>query len=250
MNSGNPNDKSMDKFFDNLMNDQERAKFLEQMKSDTSFGSERELQSRIDDVIRARFGFEDLPESIDVTEVAIDSKPAVESNLQSLPKLRVLTIAIAATLAAVLLYGAAQYLFTDRSPDFVKRPMVAIYEDSVQQGFKPYYECHDMDRFAGTFQHKLGVRLTLLEMPANRKMLGISYLGGSSRNSVAMLCEANNKPVMVFIDKASNHSAAAIEVAKEEALSVFTRKENGMIFYEVTPFKEPLLLDFVAFLDD
>ncbi len=69
-------------------------------------------------------------------------------------------------------------------------------------------------------------------------MLGLSYPGGLSRNTTAMLCEVDEQPVMVFVDRLGKDE----EVADRQAVpsiewNVFRSVRDGLVFYEVLPFE-------------
>jgi hypothetical protein len=69
-------------------------------------------------------------------------------------------------------------------------------------------------------------------------MLGLSYPGGLSRDTTAMLSEVEGEPVMVFVDRASADFAGAAMDA-DPALNVFRDERDGLVFYEVTPLDSP-----------
>jgi hypothetical protein len=69
-------------------------------------------------------------------------------------------------------------------------------------------------------------------------MLGLSYPGGLSRDTTAMLCKVDGKPVMVFVDRPSKDQPLAVEHADAKT-HVFRQERDGLVFYEVTPLDGP-----------
>ncbi len=81
-------------------------------------------------------------------------------------------------------------------------------------------------------------------MPDDRRMLGLSYLGGMSRDGVAMLSEVEGKRVIVFVDRGD---ASGIEKAIEStdpSLNVFVERKFGLVFAEVTPLDSAGLIEY------
>jgi hypothetical protein len=146
--------------------------------------------------------------------------------------------AAAAAALAWALVGAPLQRGGIEAPLFAARPLVDIYCAAVAEGFQPYYECREADRFAETFARRQGAPLKLLPLARGAQMLGLSYPGGLSRDTTAMLCRVDGKPVMVFIDRASADKPQATEHA-DGSLHVFREERDGLVFYEVTPLARP-----------
>jgi hypothetical protein len=156
----------------------------------------------------------------------------------------------AAAAAAVVLAGATWALTSlDRGPGdapvFVARPLADVYRDVVAEGFEPYYECREADRFADTFARRQGQPLALLPLPEGVRMLGLSYPGGLSRETTAMLCHVDGEPVMVFVDRASADQEIA-DRRSDPSTHVFRVERHGLVFYEVTPLDSPRVVDYLA----
>jgi hypothetical protein len=132
-----------------------------------------------------------------------------------------------------------------KEPFFEPRPLADIYRETVANGFKPYYECRDEERFALTFATRQGQPLKLAQLPEGRRMLGLSYSGGLSRNTTAMLCRVDEQPVIVFVDRqeadqalASGHSGPDLHVLRKEY--------HGLVMYEVTPFTDARMMNYLV----
>jgi hypothetical protein len=135
---------------------------------------------------------------------------------------------------------------TENKPQFVPRPLVEIYRSAIANGFEPTYDCREPDRFAATFSRRQGQALRLLPMAPTMAMLGVAYTGGLSRDTTAMLCRIDGKPVMAFVDRTSADRADAAVVPQGVDLHVFREERNGLVFYEVTPFGEPRVISLFA----
>jgi hypothetical protein len=123
---------------------------------------------------------------------------------------------------------------------------VEIYRSAIASGFEPTYDCREPDRFAATFSRRQGQPLRLLAMPPAMAMLGVAYTQGLSRDTTAMLCRVDGKPVMTFVDRASADRADAAAVPQGVDLHVFRQERDGLVFYEVTPFNEPRVISLFA----
>ncbi len=163
---------------------------------------------------------------------------------------RIIRFAIAASLIGVAAFSIWIFASNFKSdPFFEPRPLVAIYQETVGRGFKPYYECHDMERFAKVFAQRQKQPLTLKPLADGSRMLGLSYLGGLSRETTAMLAEVDGQAVIVFVDRITNDQPEFGQSSIEIGINVFREKINGLVFYEVSPFPKSRLTSFFEFLD-
>src|SRR5690606_42083595 len=103
----------------------------------------------------------------------------------------------------------------------------------------------EADRFAAVFDRRQGQPLKLLPLPKGIEMLGISYPGGLSRDSTAMLCRVDGQPVIVLVDRATADRSDAIDNGNP-ALHVFREERDGLVFYEVTPFDSARVIEYLA----
>ena len=76
-------------------------------------------------------------------------------------------------------------------------------------------------------------------------MLGLSYVGGLSPDTTAMLGQVDGKRVMVFVDRAGADRPEAI-VSSDGKLRVFRQARDELVFYEVTPLERPRMIEFLA----
>jgi hypothetical protein len=152
--------------------------------------------------------------------------------------------ALAASLAIAFI-GLRAIKTDSRAPRFVARPLADVYRDLVADGFEPYYECREADRFADTFQRRQGQPLQLLPLPAGAVMLGLSYPGGLSRDTTAMLCRVEGQPVAVFVDRLAADGSFALEQT-DAKVHVFRSERDGLVFYEVGPLEAPRVMQSLA----
>jgi hypothetical protein len=130
-------------------------------------------------------------------------------------------------------------------PFFQVRPLATIYRESVSLGFRPYYFCDDEERFALTFLKRQDVPLRLTAMPDDQRMIGLSYVGGLSRDTTAILCEYRDQPVIVFVDDRIKDTPSIAMADIGPGLYVHRAELAGLVLYEVSPFESPLFIEFL-----
>jgi hypothetical protein len=258
-----PSDKNLDErlsaYLDGQMNEPERMAFERSLRNDAARLREVELDARIeaslermfavaeptDDHISSLFARDPSavstlpahPASSDASVVA--TQPTSCGELQGSLSYRVPRLAwTAAVLAASIgLVAVAWWIGVageHAEPYFEPTPVAQLYRETVKDGFEPYYECREADRFATTFLRRQGKPLQLLPLPSGSRMLGLSYPGGLSRDTTAMLCIVDDRPVMVFVDRLARDLSLARENS-DPSISIFREARDGLVFYEVTP---------------
>jgi hypothetical protein len=235
-----PIDEKLEAYLDGVMDKAERAAFETEIERDPRLAAEVALQARLDAALERQFP---------VVAASALHLAAMEKHFESvsppiykLPGRRALIpygVAAAVFLIAYGLFGP-RWSPISREPAFTAVPLAQVYHQTVKDGFEPYYECHDDKRFADTFAARQGIPLHLTEMPEGSMMKGLSYLGGLSRETTAMLCDVNGEPVMVFVDRAEKDRPAAAE-ENDPDLNIFRTERDGLVFYEVTPLDKPTM---------
>ena len=240
-------DKKLEDYLDGLMSESEAKAFGEVLRSDGGRNAQVNLQVRIDASVARLFGAA-LPPEEHVQKVAACLAGPADSTIR-LASRRLSWIAGLAAAASI-----AWIVFSLR-PDDAPRPapffeptsVAQLYHEVVANGFEPYYECRDDARFAAVFAKRQGTPLRLLPMPAGSQMLGLSYPGGLSRNTTAMLCMIDDQPVMVFVDRLERDQAAAsIRDHAASPINVFRIVRDGLVFYEVSPFDVARAIDYLV----
>lgn len=254
MSSNESDDNQLDLYLDGEMPQQDVADFLETVDDD-SLQQAQNAQQRIDDSLRRMMSFEKLDHEDIVQQFLRKSLVGVNARDQaaSSTKLSRRSWAQIAVAAAVLLLASLGVWFYSGSgaiePVFNARTLASIYAEKVDSGFRPYYYCEDDARFAEVFATKLGQALALAEMPSGREMVGISYLGGISRSTVAMLCVVDEQKVLVFVDRAGESGFETATADSDDDLNVFVEEKNGLVFCEVTPLDSAQMIEHFRFMD-
>ena len=251
-------DRRLEAFLDGQLDPATAEAFAQELQADPALRRSVELQGRIDAALKQRFAVT----SADPAALAalLAQHAAVEDGADTREVPAVvhssagwrrnwlwIGVAIAACVAWCAVIWQLGY-FRQHQPFFEARPLVQLYAEARQAGFKPYYECRDEVRFAETFLKRQGKPLRLLPMPAGTRMLGLSYAGGLSRQTTAMLCQVGETPVMVFVDRV-NHDTATASENQNADLQVFRAEKDGLVFYEVSPLLQPQVTDFLVVAD-
>lgn len=233
-----PTEDQIEAYVDGLMSASEREAFEARLHADPEIAAQVELQRRIDAALREGF-LPAQPSAAHLERLLAGNGPAVTRRF-------VQVVMLAAAAAVVGVFAAWQFL--DRpvvEPFFQPRPLADVYRETVANGFDPYYECRDDERFAATFEKRQGIVLHLAAMPAGQGMLGLSYPGGLSRDTTAMLCRVDDEPVMVFVDREENDQPIALE-NDDPSLRVEREVRDGLVFYEVAPAGAPSVLEYLV----
>ena len=69
-------------------------------------------------------------------------------------------------------------------------------------------------------------------------MLGVSHLGGISRDITAVLFLVKDQPVIVFVDRRTGDLPDTVENNPNSAISIFRVEKDGLVYCEVTPAAE------------
>jgi hypothetical protein len=238
-----PFDGKFEAYLDGVMAADERAAFEAEIAANPQLADEVALQARIDASLEHLFPSVVTPAShVVAMERHFDS--AIKNTEPATIKIRwpwlvgITSVAAAACLAFAFWNFEPQ---SDRAPHFEPIPLAQIYKQTVAEGFEPYYECRDDQRFADTFEQRQGIPVHLAKLPLGSTMKGLSYPGGLSRETTAMLCEADGSPVMVFVDRDAKDQPAATKNGDPE-LHVFREARDGLVFYEVTPLDKPTMM--------
>jgi hypothetical protein len=238
----------LEAYLDKLMSDDEAQLFLNNPENRQRVMDQQELQDRIDESLRRTFQIDPRSEK-QLSQLADEFEIGKLARHRKHHRQNLVRLAIAATLFAVAAAGVWQVTsgWGVKEPFFQRGSLTKIYTETVDRGFRPYYECHDQKRFADVFAKRQGLPLMLGELPQGSRMLGLSYLGGLSRDTTAMLCEVGNNKVMVFVDNLE-HDSAGVSVSSGGAqLNVFRVVKNELVFYEVTPMGESTMIEHFVF---
>jgi len=264
MNDQNEQHDELEMYLDGMLPESEHEAFLNHHDPD-ELKQAQAAQNQIDDSLRSMFRFDPL-DSAQVQELtrksfeseasdsAADqpSPPAKLSRNQSATG-RWFAVAVLAASVLAFIIGGMWWMNSNlpTTPEFQNQPVASLYQKTVQAGFRPYYLCEDDQRFAKTFESRLGkaMKLAKSEMPEGTRMLGLSYLGGTSRESIAMLSEVDGHRVIVFVDR-SGADQPDITTEDAEGLNVFVVERDGLVFAEVSPLEEAKMIQHLKVLNE
>ncbi len=264
----------LDGFLDDTLSPKQRKIVEKAIEDEPELAAEVELQKRIDQSLQKMFAPPQAPtfdfaaikaaaqadaageNNAVVDPIAYASDPLTANersrNLkdQTKPKSKTGVIKLlAAALAASLAWGIFGFqLLRDNAPEvaYQRRPLVEVYQDCVDGGFQPYWVCDNEKLFASTFEKRQGVALKLAEMPADTKMVGLSYLSGISRQSTSLLAEVDGQQVIVFVDRVGNDAELEKGELAEAGVNIFKTQKDGLVFYEVSPLAEAEVVNFLV----
>lgn len=245
MNDKEKIDMELQAYIDGDMTEQEQTAFLSKY-------DEAELQiamnqcSEIDNSLKRIFQAGDPP----LSQLAEISRLNAPTLVADKPKLKLAwPAALLALAASIALVGFSTGWFLPRqstAPFFEQTSLVSLYDDALENGFEPYYECDDAKRFAEVFKERQGVGLALAEFPENTRMLGLSYPGGLSRDTTSMLCIVDEQKAIVFVDRLKVDSTAVTELPSgRDDLFIHRAEKFGLVFYEVSPFSNSRIIKFM-----
>jgi anti-sigma-K factor RskA len=246
---GDVPDAQLEAYLDGLLTGQERAAMEARVASEPELKRQAELQRRINAGLERLFRVE-TPVNGRLAAHLMSARRKRDAPAARPAKMW-WAAAVAAVAAAIAwaLVGAPLQRGRLEEPLFAARPLADVYRETVAEGFEPYYECREADRFAETFALRQGLPLKLLPLGSGAEMLGLSYPGGLSRDTTAMLCRVDGEPVMVFVDRASADKPAAMDHA-DASLRVFRDQRDGLVFYEVTPLAQSRVTASMVRVDD
>jgi hypothetical protein len=242
-----PIDERLEAYLDGVMGETQRAAFEAEIERDPRLTAEVALQARLDAALTREFPVV-TPTGVHLAAI---EKHAGSVSPSTVPLTGWKTLIPYAAAAAVFLIAFGLWgprWPIEREPSFTAMPLAHVYHQTVKDGFEPYYECHDDKRFADTFTSRQGIPLHLTKMPLGSMMKGLSYLGGLSRETTAMLCDVEGKPVMVFVDRVEKDRPSAAKENDPE-LNIFRTVRDGLVFYEVSPLDQPTMTQHMVLED-
>jgi hypothetical protein len=238
-----PDSSTLDAYLDGVLPAEQRDTMKREIEAGPELQAEVELQARIDQSLRRSFAPSKPPEQL----LLLLRDSAAASPAVPKPQRRWLKIAATAIAATIVWVAVGWQFFSGRGkvPDYDPNvPLETIYANRVAEGFHPKWVCDDPHEFASTFLTRQGQGLLLAAMPPEMKMEGLAYLGGISRYSTAMLARVDGRPVLVFVDKASNDTHPA-EPSAKSGLHLFRKELGPLVLYEVTPLDHPRVMDYL-----
>lgn len=237
-------DEQLEKYLDGLLTGSDLIEFEERLKGDADLrvivAQDRAFLAQMRDVL--------VPKEMTTEEIAaVVANAGADIGTVAAKTRRLLLLGLAGLAAAVACVAVAVQWNTPTNlqPYFLQRPLAELYREAVAHGFQPYYFCEDQDRFALTFRKRQNIPLLLAQTPADRRMVGLSYLGGLSRNTTAMLALVQEEPVVVFVDRVEFDNKDLATQDKLNNLHVHRATLGDLVLYEVSPFDVPKMSQFL-----
>ena len=97
--------------------------------------------------------------------------------------------------------------------------------------------------FESACRHSLGHQVAVTQPPAGVEVLGVGEAKVLSPKTVVLRARVDGQNVLLFADRAANDDGRAAARHDGCSLHLFRRQVGGVVFYELTPFDEPRLLD-------
>jgi len=119
--------------------------------------------------------------------------------------------------------------------------LVEIYEYEISTGLEPSWICKDDEEFIEAFRQRYRQPLVLASGQPGIEALGLAYSDAFGRYATMLLARVDQTPVLVFINTAKRDPGRTAD--PQSHLNVFQRRLGKLVLYEVTPLKEPHLLE-------
>ncbi|MEX0887641.1 MAG: hypothetical protein WD009_14510 [Phycisphaeraceae bacterium] len=270
-------DTSLDAYLDGELDESARRQFERRLAAEPALARELKLQRDIDAGLQRRVVAPAAPAAAPAPRSApnvnlngravtaepapapVGRRPGVVARIGG----RLRTWHVAALVALVLLGGVTAWqvwtlpLMRDdlagrpdrRQPSPPQSPH-AYYVALVEAGFTPEWECPP-ELFSEIAYNRFGAAVSYTppeQAAVPGRMLGASYAHIFSRSTMAMLVEVDDEPVVVLIDRQDQAGEAAGEAPEallpdDAGLYAHRRVVGPLVFYEISPFKEPQALE-------
>lgn len=236
----------LERYLDGTLDAESRREFEDRLAGDPSLLAGADMEDELLAGLRRTTGA--VPDAAALLD-GLEEEPAVTTTQTSAverPTRRKATewVLVASLFLVAGYLGWRNWPVDEPAYVFEPRPLTEIYAEVVDKGFEPGWVCENNGRFAGTFAGRQGRPLLLASLPAGTRMVGLSYLGGLSERTTALLARVEGEPVVVFVDRVAETGAEA-DSAPIDGLRIHRRLYADLVFIEVGPFAEPAVLPFL-----
>lgn len=237
--------KWVDAHVDGLLKPEQQAQFDRALKSNAYLRAEIEKQKRIDDSLKRQFA---APSAEEVLQRAFGDNNLPTGKPSRRRKSWAPAMKYSAIAAAVaLIVGGGSWVWLTLGGGAVtpqpSRDLVAVFHETVDQGFKPNWVCKTDKQFFLTLYNRFGQGLLLAStMPPDIKALGWSYGLAITPKTAYLLADVKGHKSIVFIDEAGYERDW--QLPADCKLHLHQRKIGDLILYEVTDLEEPGILEY------
>jgi hypothetical protein len=116
-----------------------------------------------------------------------------------------------------------------------------IYEYEISTGLEPSWICKNDEEFIEAFRERYRQPLVLASGQPGIEALGLAYSDAFGNYATMLLARVDKTPVLVFINTAKRDPGRTVD--PQSHLNLFQRRIGKLVLYEVSPLKEPRLLD-------
>lgn len=235
------------------LTDDERREVERLLREDPSFQAAVEAQRQIDASLRGIF----VPsEPLSRAEILRASQAKIGPKARAKPKRFQFDRRQLVGLAAAVVVGAfAIWRLTGffEQPEFSPygnqphRTFAQVYADELADNLVPDWVCENEQEFAEAYRKRLGRPMVLGQLPRNIEATGLAYSNSVSAYTVHLLTRVDGEPVIVFADKLKRDNPQSLP--EDSHLNLFRSELDELVLYEVTPFDEPHVTEYLSIKD-
>lgn len=241
-----PSDDRLDRYLDGLMPEPEAKAFERDLAADPRLEEAAALQRAIDSAVLGQ-----VPDDAGRADRLLAALPAADApTLVAGRAGRPVWLKAAAVVVLLVLGAAAAYMQLRPTPGLNRSTYQEVvvevgpaYTAMVEAGFEPEWVC-DRALFRSSCEQWVGRPLELAALPADRSMLGMSYVDRGLGRTVAMLGRVDGEPVVVIIDKPGERRHYRLD--PPAGLHVHEVVADGLRLIEVSPRDTPVFLEYLA----